>query len=271
MSSISHSRRGLLASVGRRLGASFAALLLIFTVVLAITVWKVEVVRALSEQSRTEVRKLELADKWLADVRQNSARSLAVAMSTGGDMLNFFRDAMAATSRGTTETQKTFLALAADKPEILALATRVGEVRTEWLAARDEINAVKATGDDARARELVASKFVPVTDKYLQVTQALVEGQMASLDRLQDQVQAEFRDLYLWLGVLFLLAVSIGAVLAWRITRSVTQPIAEAVSITRDVAQGNLSRDVSTDRTDELGDLIRALGDMKGSLVKTMV
>jgi len=262
--------RGWLATLGRRMTAAFAAVLLIFTGVLGITVWKVEAVQDLSNRTTLEARKLELADKWLADVRQNSARSLAVAMSPGSDMLNFFKDAMAATSRGTTETQKTFLEIAAGNPEALERANRVGEVRKEWLAARDEINTVKAAGNDAQARELVASKFVPVTNRYVEVTQALVDGQMAAMTALQARVQAEFRSLYVWLGVLFVAALVVCTVLSWRMTRSVTEPIREAVSVAHAVAAGDLTRSVGSQRSDELGDLLRALAAMKASLINTV-
>jgi len=43
---------------------------------------------------QNEALMLNLANQWLADVRQNSARSLAVARSPGKDMFLFFKDAM---------------------------------------------------------------------------------------------------------------------------------------------------------------------------------
>ena len=267
---IQPSSRGILSTLGRRMAAAFTTVLLIFSGVLAITVWKVEAVQGLSAQTTLEARKLELADKWLADVRQNSARSLAVAMAPGSDMLAFFKEAMAATSRGTTETQKTFLEIAAGNPEDMKRAALVGEVRKEWLAARDEINTVKASGDDARARELVASKFVPVTNRYVEVTQALVDGQLAAMNDLQTRIQAEFRSLYLWLGLLSAAALAVCIGLSWRMTRSVTEPIREAVTVANAVATGDLTRNVSSHRTDELGDLLRALGTMKSSLIQTV-
>ncbi len=266
----SSSPRGSLASVGARLGVGFAIVLLMFTAVLAVTVVKVQSVQSLSAERTQASKKLELAGVWLADVRQNSARSLAVAMSPGSAMLDFFKEAMAATSRGTTETQKSFLEAAASFPKALQLAGVVGEVRKEWLAVRDEINTVKAAGDDLRARELVTSRFVPVTNRYVEVTEALVAGQLAALEELRTRIEAEFRSLYIWLGALFASAVCVSVVLSWRITRSVTGPIDEAVAIAAAVAQGDLQPVAPTDRKDELGDLLRALADMKSSLVRTV-
>jgi methyl-accepting chemotaxis protein len=252
------------------LGAGFAVVLVMFTAVLAVTVVKVESVQSLSAERTLASQKLELAGTWLADVRQNSARSLAVAMSPGTNMLDFFKEAMAATSRSATETQKAFLEVSASDPQALKSAEAVGEVRKEWLAARDEINTVKAAGDDARARELVTSRFVPVTTRYLEVTRVLVSEQLATLVELQKRAEAEFFSLYIWLGTLFASAVAVGVLLAWRLTRSITDPIREAMSMATAVAQGDLRTVAATHPQDELGDLLRTLAEMKTSLLQTV-
>jgi methyl-accepting chemotaxis protein len=260
-------RRGLLGTVQRRLNGAFVGILLLFAVVLAATVWKAELVRDLSQQMRVEASKLELASEWLAHIRQNSARSLAVAVAPGTEVLEFFRAAMAQTSRDTTATQTAFLELAEGNADALQRAGVVGEVRTQWLAARDAVNQLKAAGDDAAARALIESQFLPVTNRYVEVTQALVDGQLASMAALQAQIQAEFRALYLLVGVLFVAALLISLLLAWRIGRSIGAPIQQAVALAQAVAQGDLTRSVTSNRTDELGDLLRALAAMKASLL----
>ena len=262
--------RGALASIGSRLLAAFVTVLLLFCVVLAVTASKVESVRDLTEQNLVEAQKLNLANEWLAHIRQNSARSLAVAFAPGSEMLDFFRGAMTATSRDTTETQRAFLELSATDEAALRRAELVGDIRTQWLAVRDEINAVKASGDDARARQLVESRFQPVTDRYVEVTQALVDGQMADMAALQARINAEFRSLYVYAGALFLAALAVSIVLTWRITTSVTQPVKEAVSLADAVAQGDLTQTVVIKRDDELGQLLQALRTMQNNLVKVV-
>ena len=86
----------------------------IFMVVIAATVWKVEVVRDLTFAMKRESGLSTLAGQWLGDVRQNSARSLAVAYADGNTMLDFFTGPMKETTAKTTETQKAFLALVQD-------------------------------------------------------------------------------------------------------------------------------------------------------------
>jgi hypothetical protein len=76
-----------------RLYAGFALVIAVFLCVIGITVTKIEHARADVSAMRDEALMLQLANQWLANIRQNSARSLAVARSPGKDMLVFFKDA----------------------------------------------------------------------------------------------------------------------------------------------------------------------------------
>ncbi len=196
--------------IGKRLALGYAAVVALFLAMVAITVWKVERVGEVTQTMEQQASQLSLAEKWLADVRQNSARSLAVARSSGRDMFDFFREAMAATSRSTTETQKAFLA-AVTHPEGKRLADAVGEVRTQWLAARDEVNRLKEAGDDAAAQQVVTQRLVPMTDRYLQVTTELAQWQLGQVREARAQVESSFQALYLWIAATTLAALLLAA------------------------------------------------------------
>ena len=170
-----------------RLFLGFGLVVVLFLGVIAATASKVESVRDLTAAMKREAQLATLAGQWLGDVRQNSARSLAVAHAPGKDMFEFFKDAMAATSQGTTQTQKAFMGLVVE-PLARQRAEQVGAVRKEWLAARDAINALKGSGDDQGARAAVVGSFVPATERYLKVAQDLVDGQTAEVHRLEHAV-----------------------------------------------------------------------------------
>ena len=130
-------------------------------------------------------------------------------------MLDFFKEAMAATTRGTTETQKAFLAKVQDS-ESRKRAENVGEVRKTWIATRDQVNALKTAGDDAGAPALVEKKFLPVTDDYIRATQVLVDGEAANVRAAQQEVKDMFQQLYLlgallWCWPWLLLSSLVGA------------------------------------------------------------
>ncbi len=62
-------------------------------------------------------------------------------------------------------------------------------------------------------------------------------------------------------------ALSLGAVLAFTISRSIIRPLSRAVKIAETVAAGDLTSDASSTDVDETGQLLRALGRMNASLV----
>jgi methyl-accepting chemotaxis protein len=253
-------------SLRARLYLGYAAVVMLFMAVIGITAWKVELVSDTTSAMKREAQLLALASQWLADVRQNSARSLAVAHTPGKDLFGFFKDAMAATSRGTTETQKSFLALVAD-PAARERAEAVGAVRKDWLAARDEINALKDAGNDDAARALVVSKFVPVTERYLQVTQALVDGQSAQVQQLEAQVAASFASLYRLIAALALAGVGCAVFVSWRFGTDLRRSLEQARAAAEAIGNGELGRAVRTDRRDEIGQLLGAMERARVSLV----
>lgn len=65
-----------------------------------------------------------------------------------------------------------------------------------------------------------------------------------------------------------LLAMALGLLLAWTITRSITAPIAQAVQVAHKVATGDLSQDIVARGKDEAADMLRALKTMRESLVR---
>ncbi|MET0519751.1 MAG: methyl-accepting chemotaxis protein, partial [Burkholderiaceae bacterium] len=68
------------------------------------------------------------------------------------------------------------------------------------------------------------------------------------------------------LGLLAGAAVLIGLVVAWRITHSVTAPVARAGAIAQQIASGDLSQEILVDRHDEVGALLQELRTMQGAL-----
>ena len=70
--------------------------------------------------------------------------------------------------------------------------------------------------------------------------------------------------------VLGLIALGTSVFFARWITRSITQPLNEAVDVARHVASGDLTMHIDVKNTDETGQLLRALKDMNDSLARTV-
>ncbi|MEQ1686499.1 MAG: methyl-accepting chemotaxis protein [Burkholderiaceae bacterium] len=72
------------------------------------------------------------------------------------------------------------------------------------------------------------------------------------------------------LTALGLLCAVVAVLLSWLMQRKLTAELARAAAIAGEVAAGNLAVDASSERRDEVGDLVRALGAMTGQLGASM-
>jgi methyl-accepting chemotaxis protein len=154
---------------------------------------------------------------------------------------------------------------------LLAQARAVAALQESTLSMVDQLTSSATSGT---ARETLAD--------FVQMQLSRPRDQwMASLKQLRDMVNtsmhAAAEDTRLTVSRVqavtasaVALALLAGFFTALTISRSITRPLADAIVLTRRVAQGDLSTEQGTLRTDEYGALQAALGDMQSGL-RTMV
>lgn len=74
-----------------------------------------------------------------------------------------------------------------------------------------------------------------------------------------------------WMISGIVLAFMISIIVGVLITRLITRPIAQAVESAQRIAKGDLTQAITTERSDEAGQLLMALSDMQGGLKGTLV
>ncbi len=195
-------------------------------------------------------------------IRSISLQAEVSAMSAEEEKLKLHRQRFSEArdqlmAMGITETEKTIFATIARLDKDLERPTK--EAIAQALAF-----------DSEGVARILATRIDPVYQQVLAEINKLVElQQVVEQDFIQHATEAAERLSY-WLMLSAAVAVVVGGVLAWAITRSITQPLDNAVQVARRVADGDLSTDISVDSTDETGELMRALKDMNASLLKTV-
>jgi len=255
--------------ISTRISLGYLVITLAFLTLAGITVRLMDSVSQSASRMEVETELLHLADIWQANVRQNSARSLAVAYSDGSAMLDFFKAGIKETTDHTSETQKAFLALVRD-PESRQRAAAVGEVRSAWVAMRDQANALKAAGDNEGAKGLVMDKLAPGTVEYIRTTQMLVDGQMKNVQVARQAIESDFRRLYWWGAVLLALCLSIAVFASWSLSRGISRGLAATRDAAQHIGAGDLSQQISTGGHDELSSMAQALASMQNSLIEVV-
>jgi methyl-accepting chemotaxis protein len=208
---------------------------------------------------------LKIASAWQGDVRQNSARSLAVAYSDGTAMLDFFKESMAATTRETNAKQSAFFEKVRN-PQSKQLADKVVDVRKVWLSTRDEVNQMKASVDNQTIQAFVQNRFIPATNAYVDAIQVLVDAEVSNVSTAEAEVKAMFLQLYQVGAALVVLAIAIAVFISRRLSRGIASGIDNARATAQRIGAGDLSQEVHITSSDEIGQLMAALRDMQNNL-----
>ena len=101
-----------------------------------------------------------------------------------------------------------------------------------------------------------------IHEKAREIVEFAVELQEIQVDRMESQYKNAVSTLVAISIVITILAVVVG----WIITRSITGPVRDTVDIANKVASGDLTVRISSDRSDELGQLQAAFGTMVTNL-----
>jgi methyl-accepting chemotaxis protein len=142
-------------------------------------------------------------------------------------------------------------------------------IREQAAAAAPLMEKVQALGlqnNNADAIKVLIGDLRTVQQQWQADLQALVSSERKQNEDATAEADAAYavaRNVMLVIG---LASVLCGLLIAWRITRSITEPIGRAVTIAQTVAAGDLSSNIQVDGTDETGMLLVALKSMNDNL-----
>ncbi|MET3116283.1 methyl-accepting chemotaxis protein [Undibacterium sp. GrIS 1.8] len=159
------------------------------------------------------------------------------------------------------------LGLNDDEKKILAEIARIDqEIDKPFKDAVGQALAFNAEG----AIKIISSVIDPLSTKSILEMNKLVDLQESASKQVFEISGANSTKLNFWLFVVLAGALVIAVFFAWIITKSITQPLKEAISVTEQVASGDLSAHVSVSGKDEVSSLLFALKEMTESLANTV-
>jgi methyl-accepting chemotaxis protein len=252
--------------IGARLGFAFAIVLLLTVILTAVGAMRLQQVVGATDEMDIAVRKTRLADLWLAHSRVNRTMIDVRLRAADAADLQAVTAKMKANSAEIGRIQQELNTLVV-APTGKALLAGIGERRKAYLAARDAVFAQQDGGAaHAEVQRLAGDKMVPALAAYDDAVVKLSEHQKRIFDDAKVHVAEVAADGRLLLAGVGLLAVVLGAGLAWWLTRSITVPLRNAVALANAVARGDLSTRVAVRSNDEAGQLMAALNTMNDRL-----
>jgi methyl-accepting chemotaxis protein len=243
-------------------------LILTLMVVVMTTVSSIRTVRsqALSnQQQQDQQRKLVDAQAWAGLTQANAVRTLAGLQSADDGLGDLLKPEMTATSARISELQKSIEALATADDEKAMLA-EVATARKDYIAARDDARKRRTDGDADGARGLLKDKVQPAVDRYVALQQKFVKVQEARAEDMRHAVGVE-RMRTVWLVSVVMGLIVLGmAVSNIFLVRSIRSPLNALARAADRIGHGDLTVELDTSRSDELGQVTRSLAEMRDAL-----
>ncbi|AUV34499.1 methyl-accepting chemotaxis protein (plasmid) [Escherichia coli] len=257
-------------SVGIRLAGSFS---LILVLVMFMTVTGVGYLYSMltSTDRVTEDYLLQerMAHEWQTGIESNGALGLVLLTSGDPDIRTYAQQRIEKTAARVDILQDKFNRELTSEQGIKLLKT-IGEKRQVYADTLVKAFQISEQGDRGALNNFIRSQQLPIINDYIASLQALVEYEKTRIDKADEVIDDNGTAAILTLIITGCMALLLGGVLAWLITRSITCPLISAVRIAREVAEGNLCVEIKVDSQDQLGQLMQALRDMCGSLSNTV-
>lgn len=151
-------------------------------------------------------------------------------------------------------------------PEHKALLQNLLAAREKYVADQNTLLKLIGEGRSEEARAFLTNELRPALAAYKEASVGLVRAQVDLMEETGKAAQATYAETRLLMLVLGAGAVLTAVGFAYRITRSVTGPLNEAVKVAQTVASGDLTSVIAVKSRDETGQLLQALKEMNDSL-----
>jgi len=252
--------------VGKRLAMGFGAVVALLVLIAAIGLMYLSKVNDnLTDIAGDRVPKIEAESRWTVSLLETARHTGNLFILSDPAEL---KEELAAISEGK-RLRKVYLEqlqATINTPEGKAILHKVVEARAAYLPVEDEFLNLIDGGKKSEAKDLLIRSMRPLQLAYLGELNNLGEHEIKVVDEHKATALAAFEFSRTLLLVLSSIAVAVAGALAFEITRSITRPLREAVEATEAVAHGDLSKNVLSGSTDEIGKLLDATQAMVTAL-----
>ncbi|WPD74859.1 methyl-accepting chemotaxis protein [Dickeya fangzhongdai] len=255
--------------IGYRLGAGFAALAAMLLIVGILSILKLS---SFHDNARDIVQEIYPqtvdANNLIENVSEGVRVFQQLLLVSGDDKIKSVTDQIPPVSQEITRLMSELEKYAneSNNAKIQQVISDIRTIRADFLSSGQKVIAlVKANDRDAAINEF-NDHLNPLQKAYRKAVRQLVDYQDDMMMSTVDSMSATYHEIRLVLLVILGLGVALSVWIAVAITRSVTQPIQQALVMADRVSQGDLTSQISTSRKDEAGLLLQALDNMNDSL-----
>ncbi|MGN6827957.1 methyl-accepting chemotaxis protein [Paucibacter sp. M5-1] len=252
--------------IGLRLGLGFGLILLAAIVMLVGAMLS----NGASRTALLETLQRAAAQEDVANEMRNSLLSSAVAVRNMG-----LQTEVADVQRNEAEAKKQRAAYLAAKNKLeatelsadeKALLARLGEIDSQMDAFFKEAVDLAAQFNTEQAAKIITDKIDPLLNKAVVELVAFIKIQKANSVDATEHANAGNSAIVGLISAAGILVLAAAALMAWRLTVSITGPLQTALAATERVARGDLGSDIQISGRDEAAQLLNGLLEMRNGL-----
>lgn len=250
--------------IGQRLALAFSLVLLIVATSAAIGVWRLdETSDAMESLATVGKERQELAIRWRQTIDLNWVRTEAALLEDDPARITKLQAEMDKTSQVTASARERIHQLV--QTDIgKQLLREIDERREGYRTPRAALLKRRLAGEDISGE--LEKTLRPLANAYSGSIQKFEERQQLLYETALSNAKSLANNGELVLSLSGVVAVLLGAMFAWTISRSITVPLGHAAVLARRIADGDLTNAVDADGKDEAAELARALRDMQDKL-----
>ena len=254
--------------IGGKLWLAVATLVVAMLGIVGLAAWRAGSQQALAEaELKVSDLKLKTAREWAALSEVAMVRSTASNLSADPVVAEAFAKPIADAIARITQLQKQVQELPLTDRDRAQL-DKIAALRKDVVGLGERIKAMKADGQILESQTALKEKFLPATLVYMDALREFATLQEESGAEVRASIATGRRTTVLIAGVMVLAVLACTMVGAYFLIRAIKQPLDQAIGIASRIAEGDLSTRIDTQRTDEFGQLMRALQTMTGSLAR---
>ncbi|HUL96990.1 MAG TPA: methyl-accepting chemotaxis protein [Usitatibacter sp.] len=254
--------------IGLRLALGFGAIVVILMVVSVTATWLGKKSREdlLAAQSAANA-KLELANEMKVLTLEQSAVMRNIGLHSDIKQMQGDEDRARSLGKSADEARERMARMplsAQERSVIEALGKADHDLEKPFLQALG----LSTSFRNEDAARVLMTEVDPIVQTEVGQLNELVELQKKASDRATQEAMVAGDHLAAIVYGVEAAVLVIAVLLAWSITRSITGPLADSVSVARRVASGDLTSRIQTAGRDEAAELAAALRDMNDGLAR---
>ena len=253
-------------SLSSKLLLAFGVVILLLGAAITLSIIRLaEFNSAVTAVTGPQLEKLELANAWIYELQETARHTRNMLILDDKDKIQQEIQATEA-ARAKRKEYQTALEQRADSDEEKRALQSAIDTRAVYLPLELEYLQQVAAGQMAQAKQTLLDKARPAQIANIEALRQLVEFHKSQIAAQAAQLSASYEQSLGWVLSMALVALVVGCVIAIKMGQAIVKPLEEVVGIFGKMSDGKLDNQITTGRTDEIGQVLRGLHDMQARI-----